>query len=72
MNAVTKIREMLKGIYPDGEVNAMRIDKGYNVSTSRTGWHAQEFGRSDAVYMGKSVAEVAEYVDAVKSSREDA
>jgi hypothetical protein len=68
--AVQKIREMLKEIYPDGEVNAMRIDKGYDASTGRTGWHAQEFGRSDAVYMGKSVAEVEEFVDAVKSSRE--
>lgn len=70
--AMQKIREMLKEIYPDGEVNAMQIAKGWNVSTGRTGWHATEFGRSDAMYMGKSLKEVAEFIDAVKSGREDA
>lgn len=69
--AIQKIREMLKKIYPDGEVNASQVWKGYDNGTGRTGWHVQKFGEN-AQYMGKSVAEVAEYVEDVASGRENA
>lgn len=70
MSAKQTIKEMLKGIYDDGEVNAMQIWKGYDVGTGRNGWHYKEFGRSEAHYLGKSVEEAREYVEDVKAGRE--
>jgi hypothetical protein len=70
-SASEMVAALLKTIYPEGEVNAMRIWKGYDVSTGRTGWHIQEFGRSDCQYIGGSVSEVEEYVDAVADCREN-
>lgn len=63
MNAKQQVAELLKTIYDAGDVNAMTIWKGYDAHTTQTGWHYKWFGRSDAQYMGKSVAEVREYVD---------
>ena len=45
--AVQKIREMLKESDEDGEVNAMRVYKGYDASTVRA--TLIEYGFSDAV-----------------------
>ena len=64
------IKNMLKEVYEDGDVNAMQIWKGYDAGTHSTGWHYRFFGRSDAHYMGKSVSEAAEYIEQVKESRE--
>lgn len=63
MNAKQQITDLLKTIYDEGEVNAMTIWKGYDAMTGQTGWHYKWFDRSDAQYMGKSVAEVREFVD---------
>lgn len=63
MNAKQQVAELLKTIYDAGDVNAMTIWKGYDAMTGQTGWHYKSFGRSDAQYIGKSVAEVKEYVD---------
>lgn len=61
--AKQQVIDLLKTIYEDGEVNAMTVWKGYDAMTGQTGWHYRWFGRSDAQYMGNSVAEVKEYVD---------
>lgn len=63
MTAREQIVAMLKTIYDAGDVNAMQIWKGYDAGTDETGWHYKWFGRSEAHYMGKSVAEAREYVD---------
>ena len=68
MKAVEKIREMLKGVYPDAEVNAMEIWKGYSSSTERTGWHIRQFGEL-AQFAGKSVEEVENYLQEIKEGR---
>ena len=70
MNAKETIREMLKGIYDDADVNAMQIWKGYDVSTGRTGWHIQWFGTSGAEYIGGSVSEVEDFVNEVADAWE--
>jgi hypothetical protein len=62
MNAKQQVKELLKIINDAGDVNAMQIWKGYSATTDQTGWHYQRFGRSEHHYMGKSVAEVREYV----------
>jgi len=48
----------------------MRIWKGYSATTDQTGWHYQNFGRSEHHYMGKSVADVREYVEEVAATRQ--
>ena len=63
MSAREQIVTMIKTIYDAGDVNAMTIWKGYDAATGQTGWHYKWFGRSDAQYMGKSVAEAREYVN---------
>jgi ketosteroid isomerase-like protein len=67
---MAQIKNMLKEIYEDGDVNAMTIFKGYAVDTNQSGWHYRNFGRSEHHFMGKSVAEAREYVDDVKATRE--
>lgn len=62
MSAKQKVREMLKEIMPAGEANACQIWRGYSPSTLETGWHYQKFGRGEAHYIGKSLAEAQEYV----------
>lgn len=62
MSAREQVVTLLKTIYDSGDVNAMQIWKGYDASTDETGWHYKKFGRSDVHYLGKSVAEVREYV----------
>ena len=63
MNAREQIETLLKIIYDPADVNAMQIWKGYDAGTGENGWHYKNFGRSDAQYLGKSVAEVREYID---------
>ena len=63
MNAREQIETLLKTIYDPTDVNAMQIWKGYDAGTGENGWHYKNFGRSDAQYLGKSVAEVREYID---------
>ena len=70
MNAAQKIKNILKEVYEDGDVNAMTIWKGYDVSTGRTGWHYRWFGRSEAHCMGNSVEEAREYIADEANSRE--
>ncbi len=70
MNAKQQVRELLKTVFDSGDVNAMQIWKGYSATTDQTGWHYQNFGRSEHHYMGKSVAEVREYVEEVAATRQ--
>ncbi len=63
MSAREQVVTLLKTIYDSGDVNAMQIWKGYDASTDENGWHCKWFGRSDVTYLGKSVAEVREYVE---------
>lgn len=71
MNAGQKVAKMLKDVYPDGEVNAAQIWKGYDVGTGRIGWHYQPFGET-AQYVGRNLNEVQEYVEDIEASRESA
>ena len=70
MNAKQQVKELLKTVYDAGDVSAMHIWKGFSATTGETGWHFQEFGRSEHHYMGKSVAEVQQYVDEIEIERE--
>lgn len=70
MNAMTKIKNMLKEVYDDGRVNAMTIYKGFAPDTGETGWHWKDFGRSNAHFMGKSVTEAREWVEDHKAMQE--
>jgi hypothetical protein len=63
MNAKQQVKELLKTVFDSGDVEAMAIWKGYDVMTGQNGWHYKKFNSSSANYMGKSVAEVKEYVD---------
>jgi len=65
------IKNMLKEVYEDGDVNAMTIFKGFAVDTGENGWHYKKFGRSDHHFMGKSIAEARKYVDQVKEYRQE-
>ncbi len=69
-NAKATVKEELKKAFDSGRVEAMEVFKGFAVDTYETGWHYKEFGRSDHHYMGKSLADVKEYVSEVISMRE--
>lgn len=69
MNAMTKIKNMLKEVYEDGVVNAMEVFKGYAVDTGLNGWHYRHFGRSEHIFLGSSVDEARETVDELKVTR---
>lgn len=68
--AEQQIREMLKEVYEDGDVNAALVFKGYAHDTNQSGWHLRFFGRSDHIFMGASVTEVSAFCDDVSASRE--
>lgn len=68
--AEQKIREMLKEVYEEGDVNAAQVFKGYAHDTFQSGWHLRWFGRSEHIFMGTSVAEVTAYCDDVRVLRE--
>lgn len=70
MNAMNTIKNMLKEVYEDGDVNAMQVFKGFAVDTGQSGWHFRKFGRSEHVYLGKSVAEAREAIDEIKEYRQ--
>ena len=70
MNAKQQIMTMLKEVYEDGEVNAMEVFKGFALDTGETGWHFRKFGRSNHVYLGKSVSEARIVIDAIKEIRQ--
>lgn len=70
MNAMAKIKDMLKEVYEDGDVNAMTIFKGFAVDTGQSGWHFRKFGRSEHVFLGNSVAEARGAVDEIKEYRQ--
>lgn len=69
MNAQQKIRQALRTAYDEGEANAMEVFKGYAVDTGETGWHCRKFGRSNHMYLGKSVTEAQETIDDLVDSR---
>lgn len=62
MNAEQTIREALKTIMPEGEANACRIWKGYDVATGCTGWHITKFGHF-ADFYGENLADVLFTID---------
>lgn len=71
MNAGQKVVKMLKEVYPEGDVNAAQIWKGYDVGTGRSGWHYRPFGET-AQYVGRDLNEVQEYVEDIEASRQQA
>lgn len=66
MNAMNAIKNMLKEVYEDGDVNAMEIFKGFAVNTGQSGWHFRQFGRLELTYLGKSVVEARETINEIK------
>jgi hypothetical protein len=70
MNATEEIQQALKGIMSDGEANACRIWKGYDVGTGETGWHYQRFGQT-ATYIGVNVAEALATLDDMTQEQAD-
>lgn len=62
MSAQQRIKEKLKEIFDEGQVNAMSVFKGYSLQTNQTGWHYIPYN-GQAVYMGKSVVDVGIWVD---------
>lgn len=68
--AEQRIREMLKEVYEEGDVNAAQVFKGYAHDTFQSGWHLRFFGRSEHIFMGASVTEVTAYCDDVRTLRE--
>lgn len=68
---MNQVKNILKTVYEEGDVNAMTIFKGFAVDTGETGWHYKRFGRSEHHYMGKSVDDVKEYVAEVKEYRQN-
>lgn len=69
MNAEQKIRKALTEIMSQGEANATRIWKGYDVGTGMSGWHYQQFGRN-ATFIGDNVTEAVEWIDALAEDRQ--
>ena len=70
MNAKQQINQALKTAYPEGEVNAMEVIKGFAVDTGETGWHFKKFGRSEHIYLGKSVLEAKSTIQEIIDSRQ--
>lgn len=70
MNAIEKIIEALKGIMSDGEANACRIWKGYDVGTGETGWHYQRFCQT-AAFIGSNLAEALATLDDMTQEQAD-
>lgn len=68
MNAETQIRDALRKIMTDGEANACRIWKGYDVGTGETGWHVQKFGQN-ATWYGDNLASVLESINDIATER---
>jgi hypothetical protein len=68
--AEQRIRDILKEVYAEGDVNAAQVFKGWIIDTNQRGWHVRFFGRSNSIFMGRSVAEVSAYCDDVLSNRE--
>lgn len=68
MNAEQTIREALKGIMSEGEANACRIWKGYDVGTGLTGWHIAEFGHG-ANYYGKNLSDTLATIEDTATER---
>lgn len=62
MDAKATIKKMLKERYAAGDVEAMLIFKGYDVGTHRYGWHYRFFGRSNAIFCGKSLRDAKEFL----------
>jgi hypothetical protein len=69
MNAKQQIKNLLREVYAEGDVNAMEIFKGFAVDNGQVGWQYRKFGRSEYHCMGKSVAEAKEYVEDMKTWR---
>lgn len=70
MNATEKIIEALKGIMSDGEANACRVWKGYDVGTGETGWHYEKFGKT-ATFIGANVIEALATLDDMTQEQAD-
>ena len=60
--AKSKIREALKALMDDGEANACRVWKGYDMGTGLTGWHFTRFGQT-ATHIGRNLAEALEWIE---------
>ena len=67
MNTET-IRNLLKQFMSDGEANACRIWKGWDVGTQLSGWHYQRFGET-ATFMGSNISECEQFVDELLEAR---
>ena len=69
MNTEQKIREALKTIMNNGEVNACRVWKGYDVGTGLTGWHYTRFGQT-ATYIGDNERQALDWISELKEERQ--
>ena len=70
MNASEQIHQALKSIMSDGEANACRIWKGYDMGTGESGWHYQRFGQT-ATFIGSNVAEALATIDDMTQEQAD-
>lgn len=70
MNAKQKIQCKLYEAYDRKRVNAMDITKCWHSSTGRDGWHYRESGRGNHVFLGTSVEEAIETIDAIIDCRQ--
>ena len=71
MQAISKIRQALKGIMTESEANACRINKGYEYdgSQQRKGWHVTKFN-STPTFLGRNVSEALETIEQIKDERD--
>ena len=71
MNVTQKIKNALKSIMTEGEVNACTIEKShhYNGVTEQNGWHYTPFGECP-ITLGKNVTEALETIEQIREERE--
>ena len=71
MSAISRIRKALKGIMPEGEANACRINNSYQYdgSQQRNGWHFTRFN-STPTFLGRNVSEALETIEQIKDERD--
>ena len=72
MNAKGKIQKTLRSIMSDGEANACYVYKGFDYDGVRqaSGWFYRPFN-GQPVYLGQSLSEALDTIEAIADSREE-
>lgn len=70
--AIAQVEQELMRVYPEGDVKAARIFRGYAMDTAKTGWHIQMFGEQENFFLGKSILDVSIFVDELLIERKSA